>query len=672
MDLLADLNPEQQRAVITTEGPVLVLAGAGSGKTRALTHRIAYLLCDRSISPYSICAITFTNKAAQEMVKRIEDLLTISNHKSQITNNKSAPAGQIQNSKNQKLSTNNYQLSTTHLPWMGTFHKVAGQILRRELNNSSLPYSSNFVIYDADDQKFLIRKILKEFGRDPKKYNPAGVLHFISGAKNELMTPDAYRPFAKGAFQIVVADVYAEYQKRLVGANALDFDDIIMLTVTLLKSHPEILTKYQTLFRYILIDEYQDTNHAQYTLVKLLAQKWGNICVVGDDYQAIYGWRGANFQNILDFEKDYPGATVIKLEQNYRSTDQILYAAQSVIHNNKNRTDKTLWTDKKSAIPVTVAEVDSEIDEAQFVGQEIVALAHHFPSLTNFAILYRTNAQSRALEEELLHREMPYKIVGGIRFYERKEIKDIIAYLRLIINENDILSLERIINVPTRGIGQKTLEGYLKSQIPCLSAGRTNIKSQDNAENKSEINNIEISHKVLDFLEIISGLRGEVATKTPVQMIESVLLKTGYKKWLLDGTLEGESRFENVKELITVAAGHETLDLLLESVALVQDQDSYDGSSDAVTLMTLHSAKGLEFPVVFIVGMEEGVFPHSRSLLDNHELEEERRLCYVGITRAKERLYLLHSRARRLWGSMQVNLRSRFIDEIPAEVKEEI
>jgi len=650
MDLLKDLNKEQQRAVTTTEGPVLVLAGAGSGKTRALTHRIAYLLCDCNISPYSICAITFTNKAAQEMIERVNHLL---NSKPQTLNSKQTQSFKLKTSNLDLASSLEFRTLGFILPWMGTFHKVAGQILRRELNNSSLPYSSNFVIYDADDQKYLVRKILKDFGRDPKKYNPAGVLHFISGAKNELMTPDQYRPFAKGAFQIVVADVYSEYQKRLVSANAVDFDDIIMLTVTLFKTHPDVIEKYQTLFRYILIDEYQDTNHAQYTLVELLAKKWKNICVVGDDFQAIYGWRGANFQNILDFEKDYPGAVVIKLEQNYRSTDQILHAAQSVIHNNRTRTDKTLWTEKKSDIPVTVVEVDSEVEEAQFVGQEIAALAHHFPSLTSFAVLYRTNAQSRALEEELLHREMPYKIVGGIRFYERKEIKDIIAYLRLIINKNDTLSMERIINVPTRGIGQKTIEHFYTLKYE--SGGETVIPP-----------------KIADFFEMIDVLRGEVATKTPAQMIESVLLKTGYKKWLLDGTLEGECRFENVKELITVAAGHETLDSLLESVALVQDQDSYDGTSDAVTLMTLHSAKGLEFPVVFIVGMEEGVFPHSRSLLDNHELEEERRLCYVGITRAKERLYLLHSRARRLWGNMQVNLRSRFIDEIPAEVKEEI
>jgi DNA helicase-2/ATP-dependent DNA helicase PcrA len=614
---LTDLNESQRLAVTTTAGPVLVLAGAGSGKTKALTHRIAYLLSERKISPYNILAITFTNKAAQEMIKRTSHLLN----------------------------------SSIQLPWMGTFHSVSGKILRRELNHLDIAYSSNFSIYGTDDQKMLVKKILKELQIDPKKFNPNAILGSISGAKNELLTPKDYEPFARGPFQEIVAKVYPKYQSRLVAANAMDFDDMLMVLVQIFQTNPELLRKYQEQFKYIMIDEYQDTNAAQYKLVAMLAKLHKNICVVGDDFQAIYGCRGANFQNILDFEKDYPGAVVVKLEQNYRSTQPILQAAQSVIENNKKRSKKTLWTQKESTIPVTVVEVDSELEEANFVSREIDSLLKHHPSYNDFACLYRTNAQSRAIEEALLKFRIPYRIVGGVRFYDRKEVRDIIAYLRLLVNENDEAALERIINVPTRGIGPKTI-----SQI----------------NQKDQLDLGVLPAKVVDFFKLIDCLRSQVNKISPEKLVELVVNRTGYKVWLLDGTLEGESRFENVKELQTVANQHETMESFLESVALVQDQDQYETETNAVTLMTLHSAKGLEFPVVFMVGMEEGIFPHSRALFEQSELEEERRLCYVGITRAKERLYMISSRSRRLWGNVQANMRSRFIDEIPDEVKENI
>ena len=674
MDILNGLNEPQKKAVITTEGPILILAGAGSGKTKALTHRIAYLVSDREINSHNILAVTFTNKAAQEMIDRVNHLLNskfeIRNSK-QIQNNKNLNSKQFNKFGNLNLdivSNLGFSASNLRLPWMGTFHRICGKILRYELNPSTLlrtgldlPYSSSFTIYDDSDQKQLIKKCLKELDKDPKKYNPNSILSFISGAKNELLLPKDYRPYAVGLFQRVVADVYDLYQKKLIEADALDFDDMLMITVKLFEKYPRILEKYQKIFRYILVDEYQDTNHAQYILINLLAKKNRNICVVGDDYQSIYSFRGANFQNILDFEKDYPDACVIKLEQNYRSTTNILEAAQAVIKNNRNRTDKKLWTEKKSDILISIVEVDSEKEEAEFVAQEMSVLLRYYPTLNSFAVLYRTNAQSRAVEEALIKAELPYKIVGGVRFYERKEIKDLIAYMRYLINPNDVVSFERIVNVPTRGIGEKTLQSFLNAKF-----------KMQNSKSQIKIQNEEIPPKIKDFIKLINDLREEIKSKTPAQVVDIVINKTGYKDWINDGTIEGESRLENIKELITVAMQYKSLEEFLESVALVQDQDQYESSANAITLMTLHCAKGLEFPVVFIVGMEEGIFPHSRSLIDEAELEEERRLCYVGITRSKERLYLLSSRARSLWGRMQVNMRSRFIDEIPDEVKEEI
>lgn len=624
MDILDKLNDKQREAVLQTEGPVLVLAGAGSGKTKALTHRIAYLIREKKISPYNILAVTFTNKAAGEMRERISKLIT----------------------KNEKLKT--------IMPWMGTFHSVCVKILRREIHQ--LGYKSQFSIYDQSDSLSLVKRVMKDLGIDTKQYNPNAIKNFISGAKNELLSPNDYESYVEGYFQENVAKVYHQYQKRLKNSNALDFDDLLMKTVELFKKLPEILTKYQRIFRYILIDEYQDTNTAQYQLVKMLAKKYQNIFVVGDDWQSIYSFRGANFKNILNFERDYPKAKVVKLEQNYRSTQTILDAADKIIKQNQSRTDKTLWTEKESGAPVTIYEAMDQNNEIEFVIGEInshrnIETSKH---LNNYVILYRTNAQSRAIEETLLNYGIPYRIVGAVRFYERKEIKDILAYLRLLANPTDSVSLERIINVPPRGIGAKTL-----AQIS---------KPKAQMSNKTQSSNV----KIQKFFEMIEKLRARSNDIKVDDLIDGICEITGYKKYILDGTEQGEMRWENIEELKSVAQKYERLEDFLEEVSLVSDIDNYDASADALTLMTLHNAKGLEFPVVFIVGMEEGLFPHSRALMEPAELEEERRLCYVGITRAKERLYLTHAQSRLIYGQIQANIPSRFIDEIPEELKEEI
>lgn len=605
MDLTQNLNKDQKIAVTTTEGPVLILAGAGSGKTRALTYRIAYLISQKKVSPFNILAVTFTNKAADEMKRRVIKLVG------------SAP------------------------PWMGTFHSICARILRREIDQSGLGYGRNFSIYDDDDQTKLIKKAMEKLGIAPRKYNPGAIATYISGAKNMLMTPDEYKLHAESGFQEIVFEVYKLYQQMLRDANAMDFDDLLMVCVQMFQGNLVILKHYQAQFRYILIDEYQDTNHAQYTWVKLLAQAHKNICVVGDDYQAIYGWRGANFQNILDFEKDYPNAKVIKLEQNYRSTSKILDAAQRIIEKNFLRTEKKIWTDKEGGIPINLVEARNENDEAEFILTEIQSLHRALNlSLSSFVVLYRTNAQSRVFEEACLREGVPYKIIGGFKFYERREIKDVVAYLRLLVNPNDQISFERVVNVPPRGIGEKTIE-----------AG---------------------GPKVNEFKQLVDELRSYAVNKSPTEIIEHLIVKTGYKGWLGDGTPEGQSRLENVKELMTVAQDFENLEDFLERLALVQETDRLEEGADAITLMTLHNAKGLEFPVVFIAGMEEGIFPHSRALMDQNELEEERRLCYVGMTRAMERLYLLHAATRRLWGNIQANMPSRFIDDIPEELVERL
>lgn len=619
-DILSGLNQEQIRAVSTTEGPVLILAGAGSGKTKALTHRIAYLIEEKKIHPENILAVTFTNKAAQEMVLRVAKLL--GNPKSE-------------------LQMTNY--GNLRLPWMGTFHSICVKILRREID--CLGYSRFFSIYDAEDSLNAVKHAMDVLDIDKKQFNPKTIRNFISGAKNEMISAQQYLKYGRGYFGEVVQKVYEKYEKELKLANALDFDDLLVKTVELFEKHKSAVARYRDLFRYILIDEYQDTNHTQYRLVNLLAAKHHNICVVGDDFQAIYGFRGANFKNILDFEKDYPEATVIKLEQNYRSTQCILAAAQKVIEKNTQRSDKTLWTENETGLLTTIYEGRNEIEEIEFVKMEIESLRNIY-NLNDFVILYRTNAQSRVLEEIFLQHKIPYRLIGALRFYERREVKDILAYLKLVANPKDKMSLKRIINVPTRGIGQKSQNEYLISQ-------------NDNP-------------KIIKFNEMMEYMRQESAKLKTDQLIDLIIQETGYKNYILDGTEEGEGRWENIEELKSVATKSETLQDFLESVALASDIDKLDRNAEAVTFMTLHNAKGLEFPVVFIVGMEEGLFPHANCLLEPGEIEEERRLCYVGMTRARERLYLTYAQSRLLYGGLQYNQPSRFLSEIPEDLTDRV
>lgn len=631
-ELLSALNPQQQEAVTTIDGPVLILAGAGSGKTKALTHRFAYLLKERRVSPFNILCVTFTNKAAGEMKERIQRLL-----------------GQDEE-------------TGLHLPWLGTFHAVCVRILRRELNKAALGLTSSFVIFDESDALTAVKRAMDELGVNPKQYNPNAVRAQISGAKQEMLTPDQYAQYAVGPWQQTVQQVYARYQSLITKANGVDFDDILLKTLQLFQQNPAILGDYQERFRYIMVDEYQDTNRAQYLLVKMLASLHRNIFVIGDDWQSVYSWRGADFRNILDFERDYPDATVIKLEQNYRSTQTILDAAQAVIARNEQRSDKKLWTDGPAGVPITVVECLNEKDEAEFVMRELRALAQTglyqgMRSYDDCVILYRTNAQSRALEETLMRFNIPYRIVGGVRFYERKEIKDMLAYMRLVHNPEDWVSLERIINVPARGIGPKTVAGLRDVDL-----------------NQRQL----LPAKVNAFLEMMDSIREECAGKSVADLVDCIMAKSKYKEFLLDGSIEGESRYENVRELRTAAERADNLEQFLEDVALVQDAEEVaaeraeNAPEGAITLMTMHAAKGLEFPVVFIVGMEEGIFPHGRSLTDKQQMEEERRLAYVGMTRAKDRLYLLHAFERRLYGLLQSNPASRFIHEIPEELREKI
>ncbi|MCA9388188.1 UvrD-helicase domain-containing protein [Candidatus Berkelbacteria bacterium] len=629
--ILAELNPQQQKAAQIIDGPVLILAGAGSGKTKTLTHRIAYLV-SKGVKPWNILSVTFTNKAAGEMRERLMKLMS-----------EQFPVSRDPNERDLG------NLPSFSFPWLGTFHSVCVRILRREIGH--LGYEPNFTIYDSADSLSLVKSVMTDLGMDPKQFNPRNVRNFISGAKNELMGPDQYAAQAEGYFVEMVAKVYPEYQKGLKAANALDFDDLLTLTVELFKTKPEILKDYQGRFKHILIDEYQDTNQAQYLLVKLLAAH-GNICVVGDDYQAIYGWRGANFKNILNFEKDWPEAQVIKLEQNYRSTQTILDASDALIKNNYQRTDKTLWTDKGTGAPVTIYEALDGGDEADFIITEIESLRRmEFPSLNQFAILYRTNAQSRLLEESFLKREMPYRLVGAVQFYQRKEIKDMLAYLRVVANQNDLIAFTRAAAAPSRGIGKKTLE-------------LVRVEGLVKAAEKNK--------KVNAFWVLLQGFKKYATENSVNDLIEHIANFSGYRDYLLDGTEEGEQRWENVKELKSVGESYDSLDSFLEMTSLISDVDNYDPSHEAVTLMTMHNAKGLEFPVVFIVGLEEGIFPHSRSLTDPAQMEEERRLCYVGMTRAKDRLYMLHANSRLLYGGIQANLASRFLGEVPSELVDKI
>lgn len=641
--ILSDLNPEQRESVETTEGPVLIIAGAGSGKTKALTHRVAYLIREKNVSPYNILAVTFTNKAAQEMKERIEKLL------------RSEDGGEERN---------------FAMPIVGTFHAICVRILRREIEK--IGYKKAFVILDEDDQLALIKRAMKDLGVPIDQFKPQAIRGTISKAKNELTSTSAFAASIGGYYEEIVSKIYSEYQKRLKDQGALDFDDILMLTIEIFEQFPEVLEKYQTMFRYIMVDEYQDTNHAQYVLVSLLAKKWRNLCVVGDDWQSIYGWRGANIKNILDFEKEYPEAKVVKLEQNYRSTQHILDAAYGVISKNVHRKDKKIWTENKGGHLLTSYEARDEKEEAEYVAKEVLRFhRENSYKLSDLVVLYRTNVQSRMIEEAMLKYSIPYKIIGGIKFYQRKEIKDVLAYLRLVYNFADVLSLERVINEPRRGVGKSTMakwsESARESRTNCIEWG-LKISNSQIAKAKIDI--------IVQFCEFIKRMK-EVSEKiTLTDFMEKVFKESGYEKFLMDGTEEGEMRHENVRELFTVAkkydefgSGH-ALAMFLEEVALVSEVDNVDQSKEALHLMTLHSAKGLEFKVVFIVGLEEGILPHSRSLLNGSEMEEERRLMYVGVTRAREKVYMLFTRERNIFGSMQANPPSRFLDDIPEHLIE--
>lgn len=636
VDCTYGLNPQQAEAVINTEGPMLIMAGAGSGKTKVLTCRVANLL-QKGVRPYRILAITFTNKAAAEMRERV--------------NNMSGPAAKD--------------------VWLFTFHAFCARFLRMEIDK--LPgYGGNFAIYDTADSQNLIKQILKEMNLDDKRFQPSGILSRISNAKNALQDAEAFARQAGDFYEQKVADIYSRYEQKLQLNNALDFDDLLMLSIKLLQENKEVREKYQDRFDYLLVDEYQDTNHAQYLLTKFLAAKHRNICVVGDADQSIYGWRGADIQNILDFEKDYPDAKVIKLEQNYRSTQIILDAANAVIENNTGRKPKNLWTENKSGADIIYFQAVDERDEARFVIEQLQNLQRtENKKLGDMAILYRTNTQSRIFEEMLIKSGISYNMVGGLKFYERKEIKDIIAYLRVIFNPADSLSLLRIINVPKRGIGDASL-----AKIQAYAAAN-NVSLFEAVSNAAAIDGL--SSRFVSKLDDLAGIIFELmnlANEAPVEdLIDRVLRDTGYLEELEnERTPQAHSRIDNLHELISVAqefaASEEenNLENFLAHVALVSDIDDTELGEDAITLMTLHSSKGLEFPVVFLVGMEEGLFPHARTLMDETEIEEERRLCYVGITRAKEKLFLSSTKMRTIYGNTVTYPPSRFLQEIPARL----
>ena len=632
------LNPMQKEAVLCTEGPLLVLAGAGSGKTRVLTHRIAYLIEEKKVNPWNIMAITFTNKAAGEMRERVDRLV---------------------GEKSDSI-------------WVSTFHSSCVKILRRFIEN--LGYSRSFTIYDADDQRTLMKQILKKMELDPKQFRDRAMLSAISNAKNELIGPEEFRLNAEGDWrEKKTAEVYAMYQEELRKNNALDFDDLIFKTVDLFRTNPDVLEYYQERFLYIMVDEYQDTNTAQFQLVSLLAGKYKNLCVVGDDDQSIYKFRGANIGNILDFESTFPGARVIKLEQNYRSTGNILNAANGVICNNQGRKEKTLWTAREEGEPVILRQYEQAGEEAAGIVKEILESGKDY---RDFAVLYRTNAQSRILEEQCVAANLPYRLVGGVNFYQRKEIKDVLAYLKTIANGQDDLAVQRIINVPKRGIG-----GVSIGKIT-LWAAMQNVSFYTACTRAGEIEGLgKAAGKVLAFTGQIAAFRSHLERGGSIkELIEEILEDTGYRKELEDeDDIEAETRLENIQELMNKAVsytdGSENPELseFLEEVALVSDVDRMDDSQSRVTLMTLHSAKGLEFPVVYLTGMEDGLFPSMMSIAanDETELEEERRLCYVGITRAMDRLVLTGSRFRMVNGETRYSCLSRFVDEIPKEVMKE-
>lgn len=657
--ILENLNDRQVEAVTHFKGPLLVIAGAGSGKTRALTHRIAYLVQEKGINPWNILAVTFTNKAANEMKQRIIELLSKGDALTKGATPIEGFGDLLPTAELDKKYSNN-------IPTVGTFHSICVRILRKNIH--LLDYENSFAIYDTSDQQILMKRVMEALLIDSKRVNPKAVLAHISNAKNQLIGPEEYSQYAGDYFSEKVTEIYPHYQKALRENNALDFDDIIMLTIELFQKFPDILDKFQEKFRFISVDEYQDTNKAQYVLIKLLAEKYQNICVIGDEDQSIYSWRGATLRNILDFEKDYSGAKVVMLEQNYRSTQVILDASHGVIKENPQRKEKKLWTDKESGEKIKHWLADNERHEGELIAKEVLDLLSdsESPVYKEFVVLYRTHAQSRVIEEVFLRYGIPYRLVGGIKFYERKEVKDILAYLRLIQNPNDAVSLMRIINTPSRKLGAKTLEAIqnfaTKNNLSLFNAMLLADEIEGIPKSKTEV--------LEKFVKLIKGLQ-EKNTESPASgMIKHVVSGTGYKKMLDDGSVEGEARIENIGELISVAHKYDelepglSLNIFLEEISLISDLDTIDDEDNAVTFMTVHSAKGLEFPYVFVAGLEEGVFPHSRSLLDRSELEEERRLMYVAMTRAKERLYLLHARVRMLYGESRANAPSQFFANI--------
>jgi DNA helicase-2/ATP-dependent DNA helicase PcrA len=636
--LLEGLNPEQRRAVETTEGPLLIQAGAGSGKTKTLTHRIAYIIATDKASTNSILTVTFTNKAAKEIRLRVAKIL-----------------GEREENFN-------------FMPFMGTFHGICVKLLRIDGDQIGVP--KTFVIFDDQDRLSTIKRVSKQLHIDEKAFPARGSLHLISSAKNEFLSSNEYQEIAQTPSQKVAAQIYPVYEKELKNASALDFDDLINKAVQLMKQSKPTQEKWRKQFRYIMVDEYQDTNSAQYQLIKLLTNKDNNVAVVGDDWQSIYGWRGADFRNILNFEKDYKNCTIIKLEQNYRSTKNILDAAYAVISKNTQRSDKQLWTASADGLPVQILQLSNERAEAESIIRHItrgIDSGHH--KFNDYAVLYRTNAQSRSVEEAFIRYGVPYHIVGGVRFYDRKEIKDLVAYLRLIYQPEDRISLERIINVPTRGIGPKTLLIFYQwaNQHSSIREAMNEVKNCSSLTPKAR-------QSLSDLDDILESLRRVNNNSDSLSgLFDSLIRRLDYLKYLEDGTDQGLSRQENVKELLSVAQQYQEIGLagFLEEVALISDIDNANFSGNTVTLMTLHAAKGLEFPIVFMTGMEETIFPHSRALYSENEMEEERRLCYVGMTRAKQELYMLHTTSRMLYGGILHNPPSRFLSEIDGDFQSE-
>ena len=636
--LLARLNPSQKEAVLHSDGPILIFAGAGSGKTRVLTHRIAYLIGRKRVWPRSILAVTFTNKAASEMRERLSALL-------------GAQAGKEM--------------------WVGTFHAICARLLRER--GATIGLDRNFVVYDDGDQITLIKECLSQLNLDDRQYAPRAVLSLISKAKEKLILPDQFHRHFSGMFENVVGKLYALYQEKLKLNRALDFDDLILWAVRVLQEREDVRDYYQNKFRYVLVDEYQDVNHAQYMLTKILSDRNRNLCVVGDDDQSIYGWRGADVEIILRFERDYPEAKIIKLEQNYRSTQIILDAANHVVKNNKGRKEKRLWTENIAGEEIALFEAMNEQEEGVFLATTIQnEMEQKARKYSDFAVLYRTNAQSRVLEEVFINYKIPYKIVGGVRFYERREIKDIMAYVRLVHNPFDSVALRRVINVPARGIGTTTWQRIEeRAQIKNLSLWDVVTGEIDTIEGIKPTT----KKAVQAFVALIASIRGRQDKLTVTKTVEEIIENTGYKRELeREKTIESQTRVENIEELLSVTKQFEqttedpTLSAFLEQTALIADIDSFEESADTIVLMTLHSAKGLEFPVVFLTGLEEGVFPHMRSMQSDREMEEERRLAYVGITRAKNELFLTYASRRTIFGNTQINQVSRFVREVPKEL----